>query len=189
MSDSNDLRPLVEHIHASPTQAVVVVSGAGAQAVAWLLGVPGASRTVLEVTIPYGRRSMVEFLGREPAGYASAETAAEMAEAAYRRALALREAEAPVIGLACTATIATDRHKRGDHRCAVAACDGAGSAVYELILAKGKRDRAGEEDVVSRLLLHALAEACGVDSEPALGLLEGEHLDVRRMEMRQPASP
>lgn len=189
MSDGNDLRPLVEHIHASPTQAVVVVSGGGAQAVAWLLGVPGASRTVLEVTIPYGRRSMVEFLGREPAGYASAETAAEMAEAAYRRALALREAEAPVIGLACTATIATDRLKRGDHRCAVATCDGAGSAVYELILAKGKRDRAGEEDVVSRLLLHALAEACGVDSEPALGLLEGEHLDVRRMEMRQPASP
>ena len=189
MSVSNDLRPLVEQIHASSTQAVVAVSGAGAQAVAWLLGVAGASGTVLEVTIPYGRRSMVEFVGREPAGYASAETAAEMAEVAYRRALALREAEPPVVGLACTATIATDRLKRGDHRCAVATCDGAGSAVYDLILAKGKRDRSGEEDVVSRLLLHALAVACGVDSEPALGLLEGEQLDVRRMGMRQPAPP
>jgi hypothetical protein len=33
------------------------------QAVAWLLGVPGASATMLEVTVPYCRDSLVELLG------------------------------------------------------------------------------------------------------------------------------
>lgn len=32
------------------------------QAVAWLLGVPGASNTVLEVAVPYCRDSMVALL-------------------------------------------------------------------------------------------------------------------------------
>ena len=46
------IRDLVAQIHAAHTMAVIVVTGAGSQAVAWLLGVPGASRTVLEVLIP-----------------------------------------------------------------------------------------------------------------------------------------
>lgn len=40
------------------------------QAAAWLLGVPGASATVLEVAVPYCRDSLVELLGevRVPRG-------------------------------------------------------------------------------------------------------------------------
>lgn len=34
------------------------------QAVAWLLGVPGASSTVLEVAVPYCRDSLVGLLGQ-----------------------------------------------------------------------------------------------------------------------------
>lgn len=176
----DDVRQLVERIHATPVQAVVAVSGAGGQALAWLLGVPGASRTLLEATVPYSRAAMVDLIGHEPDEYVSAGTARQMAEAAYRRAQLLREGEPPVAGLACTAGIATDRPKRGDHRCAVAARDAAGVTVYALTLAKGRRDRAGEEEVVSRLVLHALAEVCGVDSELPLGLLEQERLDVTR---------
>ena len=179
----DDVRELVERIHASPALAVIAVSGAGAQALAWLLGEPGASRTVLEAVVPYGRRSMVEFLGREPAEYVSPQLAAEMAEAAYQRALRLRPTPAgvpppPVVGVACTATIATDRPKRGEHRCSVSARAGGGAVTYDLMLAKGSRDRAGEEEVVSRLVLHALAEACGVGSELTLGVLDAERLRV-----------
>lgn len=176
----DDVRQVVEQIHATPVQAVVAVSGAGGQALAWLLGVPGASRTLLEATVPYSRASMVDLIGHEPAEYVSTGTAREMAEAAYRRARLLRDGETPVAGLACTAGIATDRPKRGDHRCAVAAYDATGATVYAVTLAKGHRDRAGEEDVVSRLVLHALAEACGVHSELPLGLLEAERLEVTR---------
>ncbi len=176
-----DVRALVERIHATPTMAVVVVSGAGARALAWLLGVPGASRTLLEASVPYARAAMVEFLGCEPAEYVSPQTAVAMAEAAHRRAAHLRGADHPearVVGLACTATIATDRPKRGAHRCSVASVGSAGCSTYDLVLTKGTRDRNGEEQVVSRLVLHALAEACGLPAALALGLLDGERLDV-----------
>ncbi len=171
---------LVARIHATPHKAVVVVAGAGTQGLAWLMEAPGASRTLLEALVPYGRRSMVQFLGEEPAQYVSVQTAQEMARAAYRRGTALREDASPVVGLACTATIATDRPKRGDHRCCIAAWDQDGVATYDLVLAKGRRDRSGEERVVSRLLVHALARSCGLASGIPLELLESEELKVQQ---------
>ncbi|MSQ05874.1 MAG: hypothetical protein EXR54_00535 [Dehalococcoidia bacterium] len=170
---------LVAQIHSTPHKGVVVVAGGGAQGLAWLMEVPGASRTVLEALVPYGRRSMIQFLGEEPAQYVSVQTAQDMARAAYRRGMILREDASPVVGLACTATIATDRPKRGDHRCCVAAWGQDGVATYDLVLAKGRRDRSGEELVVSRLLLRALAEACGIASSLSLELIDSEDLKVR----------
>lgn len=169
---------LVEQIHAAHTMAVIVVTGAGSQAVAWVLGVPGASRTVLEVLIPYGRRSLMEFLGYEPEQYVSAKTARALAARAYRRAQILREAEVPVVGLGCTATIITDRPKRGEHRAHIAAQTAAGTTTYSLTLTKGLRDREGEEEVVSRLVLRALAEACGLDGQVALRLQPTDALEI-----------
>ena len=170
---------IVERIHASPKLAVIVVAGAGGEALAWLLGVPGASRTVLEAVVPYGRRSMTEFLGHEPRQAVSPEMAGEMAESAYRKALRLRETQGPVVGLACTATIATDRPKRGEHRCCVAVWDDAGATTYNLKLIKGRRDRPGEEQVVSGLVLRALAEACDIEPDLPLALLDSERVEVR----------
>ena len=62
----DEITALVQQIHDGPEKAVFAVSGAGTNAVAWLLGVPGASRTVLEVLVPYARLSMAGFLGHEP---------------------------------------------------------------------------------------------------------------------------
>ena len=67
-----EIKAHVERIHSTEHKAVVAVSGAGTQAVAWLLGVPGASRTILEALVPYGRESMNAFLGFEPDQSASA---------------------------------------------------------------------------------------------------------------------
>ena len=183
---ADGIQHLVERIHASPTLTVIAVAGAGGEALAWLLSVPGASRTVLEAIIPYGQRSMAEFLGQEPAQYVSPEMARQMAESAYRRAICLREAAEPVVGLACTATIATDRPKRGEHRCCIAFWDDKGDTTYDLKLAKGQRDRSGEEDVVSRLVLCALAEACGIRPELPVGLLDTERLEVTHTEHNDP---
>ncbi len=181
MSDSSmtDVDELVERIHAAPPLAVVAATGAGSQALAWLLAVPGASRTLLEALVPYAATSMVDLVGEEPAEFVSAETALAMARASHRRALELRDGDTPVIGFACTATIATDRAKRGEHNCAVAVSSKDGESVYSLTLSKGSRDRAGEEEVVSRLLLHALALASGVESTLSLGLLADERLEIR----------
>lgn len=39
-----------------------------AQAISWLLSVPGASGTVLEASVPYARESLVEVLGKVRVG-------------------------------------------------------------------------------------------------------------------------
>ena len=172
----NEVDALIEKIHATPHKAVIVVAGAGSLAVAWLLGVSGASRTILETLVPYGRLSMIDLLGDEPAQYVSPQTARDMARAAYRRGMLLREDDSPVVGLACTAAIATDRTRRGDHRCFIAAWDDERLLQDDLTLEKGARDRAGEEELVSRLLLNALARSYGIESGVPLELTSAEQL-------------
>ena len=162
----SDIQEVIRRLHDAPHQGVLAVSGAGSQAVAWLLGVSGASRTILEVVVPYGRLSMIDLVGFEPDQFVSQQTALNMAEACYRRAVRLREGDAPVVGLACTATIATDRPKRGEHRAFIATWDELGWASSSLRLEKGHRDRAGEEELVSRLVVAALCQASGI--EPGL---------------------
>ena len=181
-----DIRPNIEKIHGAPHKAVVAVSGAGTQAVAWLLGVAGASRTILEALVPYGRESMIAFLGFEPEQSASAQTARDMARAAFRKAKSQLEDDSPPVGLACAATIATDRPKRGEHRAFVSAWDQHSSTLYSLHLHKGLRDRAGEEDMVSRLLVHALMLLSGLESDVALGLTPGDSLEIERTEHPSP---
>jgi len=132
---------LIQKIHDAPHRGVLAVAGAGSQAVAWLLGVAGASRTLLEVVVPYGRLSMIDLVGFEPEQFVSEATALDMAKAAYMRAERLREADFPAVGLGCTATIATDRPKRGEHRAFVATWDHGGWNSYSLRLTKGHRDR------------------------------------------------
>lgn len=170
-----EINQLITKIHAAPQQAVVAVAGGGSLGVAWLLAVPGASRTLLESVVPYSRLSMIGLMGQEPEQYVSTETARDMARACYQRALGLREGNAPVLGLACTATLATDRVKRGDHRCSIALWDEEQWISCDLTLDKGRRDRAGEEELASRLLLETLARGMGFESQLPLGLSDSEH--------------
>ena len=169
---------LVERIHASSNKVVVALAGTGGQALAWLLGVPGASRTVLEAVVPYGRRSLAELLGHEPEQYVSLNTARELAQWAYDRGVKLNGGQEGVVGVGCTASIATDRPKRGEHRCCVAARNSLGLDTYDLVLEKGKRDRAGEEEVSSRLVLNALAGACEIEPKLPLELMPSERLEI-----------
>ena len=173
-----DIRNQIERLHDSRTMAVVAVTGGGAQAMAWLLGVSGASRTVLEMVAPYSPSSLRKFLGREVRQAVSAKTAKEMARVAFERALLLRQDDAPVVGVGGTAAIASDRPKRGAHRCYVAVQDDQGVSVYSLQLGKGLRDRDEEDVVVSRLILRALADASLVAFDLPLGLRGQERIEV-----------
>ena len=42
-----DIRDIVQKIHASPAQAVIISTGGAAQALTWLTELPGSSRTEL----------------------------------------------------------------------------------------------------------------------------------------------
>ena len=63
----------------------------------------------------------------------------------------------------------------------VAAHTGTTTRTYSLQLAKGERDRLGEDGVASKLMLNAVAAACGLpeSSHAAMGLLpDSEHVQV-----------
>lgn len=166
---------LIEAIHRAPFRCVLAVTGGGASAVALLLAVPGGSRTVLEARVPYEEQALVEYLGYRPEGFCSAATGRDMAVRAHERAAWLAPGQ-PVVGLGCTASLATDRPKRGDHRFYLTVRVGQRLAGYHLTLSKGARGREEEEDLLARILLNALAEAVGVRERVKVALLPGEVL-------------
>jgi hypothetical protein len=172
---------LIEAIHATPPLAVVAVTGGGVLATADLLSVPGASRTVLEVRVPYAASALADLVGAAALGRiaqaVSSDAAEAMAGACRQRAAFLApEATVPLLGVACTAALASDRPKRGEHRAFVAHDGGAsdeggdGPHVWSLSLDKGTRSRLDEDRLVSDLLLVVLARACGVEASwPEIG--------------------
>ena len=180
------VRELVESVHGSERMLSLAIAGAGTQVVGWILGVAGASRTVLDVQIPYSSSAVVDYIGFEPGQFVSAETSRALARSAYFRAVDLRSGGAPVAGVACTATIATDRQKRGEHRCHVAVHHETGWSVRSLTLARGRRERSGEDAVVSRLILNAIAEVAGIDGRVGPGLVEGENVSRDGVEYDDP---
>ena len=185
-----DIRQLVQAIHDNPTRTVIVAAGAGTQALSNLLGVAGATRTLLEALVPYSQASFDEFLGQTPAKYVAGKTARLLAGRAFTRARWLEAVEAnemPVVGLACTATIVTDRPKRGEHRAFIATWQPERLVCDYIRLQKGARDRAGEESLVSRVTLNALARACGLDVELALPLVQGDRLSQKTIDFARAA--
>jgi nicotinic acid mononucleotide adenylyltransferase len=167
------LRCLIEAIHRSARKCVLALTGGGLSAAAQLLSVPGGSRTILEVVLPYDAQSLADFLGHRPAQACSAQTSRAMAHRAHTRAGWLATGEA-VVGLGCTASLATDRPKRGDHRFFVSIETEDRCLTHSLTLRKGARDRVAEEAVVATVLLNALAEAAGLPEQAALPLLPEE---------------
>ena len=72
-----------------------LLPAAAPQAVAWLLSVPGASRTVLDMRIPYSRASLKDVLGKSPDVYACPGGCSRGAAAAVAAAAAASGLELP----------------------------------------------------------------------------------------------
>lgn len=99
-------------------QGVFYITGGGTGLISELLTTAGASKTVLEVSVPYAAKALAERLGATPEQACSSATARALAMAAFQRASALSGTHP--FGLACTAALATDRRKRGAHRAHIA---------------------------------------------------------------------
>lgn len=181
-----DARQRILHaIHAKPGRIVFVTAGAGTQALAWLQGVAGASRTLLEGIVPYSMAATIDLLDREPEKYVTPQTARWMAGRAFARAQLLCDPDEPIAGIACTATIATDRPKRGQHRAHIAVWKRDQVTTYSLTLWKGARTREGEENLVSKVLMHVLAESYGVESAE-IPLRKRDHLTTSITDLTYP---
>ncbi len=179
---------LAASIHVSGRQLVIAVTGGGGEAISSLVGTPGASRSVLEAIVPYSSGALAQWLGSAPEQACSEATARAMAMAAWLRARQLAPQTDPsqLVGVGCTASLATDRYKRGDHRVHVCTQTVGATAVYSLELAKGARDRSAEESLATELVLNALGATCGVvraeSVESLAGLGAGEQLQIDRAE-------
>lgn len=171
------LRQIVAAMHATPTALVYEFAGAGSEALAWLHAVGGSSRTVLEAVDRYSPASLQDALAAAPSQAVAPEVAAGLAAHALRRARELAPVGTPVIGVGCTATIATDRSKRGDHRVCLAVHGALGRYALSVTLRKGARDRDAEERLVSTLVIHAAAHGCGVLHRRTTQLVDGERLE------------
>lgn len=190
----------------TPWRYVFSITGGGSAFLSDYLAIPGASRSFLEATIPYSPEATNAFLGRRPENYSSERTARLLASAALRRARTLADAEQAngpaasefenkdknrkikdignfdlsafsLVGVGATASLVSDRPKRGEHRifCAVETLFETFSAT--LTLDKGARDRAAEERLAADFILTVLlfaaenavcrAAALGLDAETA----------------------
>jgi len=165
---------LISALHASGRKAALAITGGGSGAVGELLRVPGGSRLLVEAQVPYDGQALATFLGFTPPQAASAETAVAMAQRAQARAARLAPAGSDPVGLGATAALVSDRPRRGEHRFHIAFAGSAGMAHCTGVLAKGRRDRAAEEDLVARAIILWLARACGVAAPSPKDLLEAD---------------
>ena len=172
------VRHQIERIHSASTKVVVATAGGGTQLLNWLLILPGSSHTVLEIQVPYSTEAITEFLGATPDQSVSQKTAIQMARVAYQKANRLDQEADHLVGIGCTAAISTNRPKRGSHRCHVAAWTKDHVKTYSVTLIKESRGREREDEVVSRLALRALSEACGIEWDMASGLEKIEKTKV-----------
>lgn len=174
-------RDLIRQIHASGRQGVICVTGGAASVIGDLLRVPGASRSILEARVPYASRALNDWLKHQPDAYCARDTALSMATMAWSRAQQLADPDTDpttLIGISCTASLASDRPKHGDHRCFIATQTASTTRCFSLKLHKGARDRLGEEELVSTIVLQALSEGCGLNARCSLEFRDDEWLDI-----------
>src|SRR3984893_14082109 len=170
---------LISALHASGRKAALAITGGGSGAVAELLRVPGGSRLLIEAQIPYDALALATFLGFAPAQACSSETAIAMARSARARAARLVPSidvgvGTDLVGLGATAALVSDRPRKGEHRCHIAFANSTGIAHCTCVMAKGRRDRAAEEDLVSRAVVLWLGRARGVATPSPRSLFDAD---------------
>ncbi|MDO4571431.1 MAG: hypothetical protein Q4D38_13685 [Planctomycetia bacterium] len=155
---------LIAAVHFSPYRGNFVVAGGGSELISMLLCAPGASRTVLEACVPYSPSAMESYLNALPEHFCCEETARRLAACAWLRARRnTNPCPTELFGFSLTATLASLRPHRGEHRAFAAFQTQNRTVSYALQLTKGENDRAAEEKIVARWALRLLADACGVE--------------------------
>jgi nicotinamide mononucleotide (NMN) deamidase PncC len=160
---------------------VIAVTGGGSGAISSLLEVPGASASVLEAIVPYSAVAMANWLGGTPDHFCSERTARAMAMAAFERARALSNAHPhSLLGIGATASLASNRPKRGPHRIHIAWQLADTTAAISCTF-PSDGTRADEEPMATQLIINAIADACAVDDSS-----QGSS-NVERREQRAPS--
>jgi len=92
----------------------VIATGGGAGLQQQLWEVPGSSAYLSGASFPYAMEETEELLGFKPESFCSREAAIDLASVAYMKAF--RFGGKNPVGLALTASVASEREHRGEHR-------------------------------------------------------------------------
>lgn len=161
-ADTNNINSLVDQIRIGRTRAALALTGGATGTITALLRRSGGSQTILDVAIPYAPEAVAAYLGFHPQQAVSASTATALARVAFDRALSFRaDSTIPVVGLGCSAALATDRVRKGADRLHVATFDGTQTLSYVRKFDMSERDREEQESRSEELVLTALADAVG----------------------------
>ena len=161
MRVSSDIWAQVEAVLRSGLRLAIASTGGGSEFISWLLNHPGASRAIVEVQVPYSEQALAAYLASAGPHRANEQTARDMAGRAFVRAASLAEPGQGCIGVGCSAALATNRVRRGADRGCIALRLECAYRLFTLRFEKGAADRLAQEEVLSRLALESLVEACG----------------------------
>ena len=129
-------------IRGTPWVVDVVTTGSAGLLKLALWAEPGASENLLGDRWTYAQQQTDELLGRKPPGgkYSRQSSAMAMAAAAYsnarRVAIERGLGQRPVMGVAMTAAVTTDRARRGENSCRIAIRTDAGFSLVDVVLGK-----------------------------------------------------
>ena len=161
MRVSSDIWAQVEAVLHSGFRLALATTGGGSELVSWLLNHPGASRVIVEAQVPYSERALAAYLASAGPHGANEQTARDMAGRAFVRAASFAEPGQRCIGVGCSAALATSRTRRGADRGCIALRLECAYRLFTVRFEKGVADRLEQEEVLSRLALEAIGEACG----------------------------
>ena len=169
MSDMSRLQ--INELHQRPDKGVFVAMGGGAEFLASLLTIPGASQTVLEAAIPYSFVALTEWLGREPLQACAADTAIAAAYKAWEKAIHfahLQKSDNPLkeslFGLSITASLSTNRPKRGQQRAFITYYSPLRMLTLSIYFKHNALTRVLEEAMISTLATALLSKATSADT-------------------------
>lgn len=109
----------IADLHASNWSGVCYLTGGGSLLISELLCEPGASATLLNAGIPYSYEALAQLLGHAPTQACSEVTARSIAMRAFTDAQKF-ETDSDLFGLGITASLSTNRSKRGQIRAYIA---------------------------------------------------------------------
>ena len=158
---------IIQKIHSSPFRFVLVSSGGVTNAISEILQVPGASKSVLEAYVPYAKESLEYYLLKQPDHYCSLGTTLSMAAKAYSAAKKIDPNTNPknLLGVAVTASLATNYSKKGEHKFFIAIQTYKYSSSFSYSFVKGELSREEEEQVVTDHIINAIAQSCELQNQ------------------------
>ena len=175
---------IIKKVHSSPYRFVLVSSGGGTNAISEILKVPGASTSVLEAYVPYAKESLDYYLLKQPDHYCSLDTTLSMAAKAYSAAKKIDPDTNPkyLLGIAVTASLATNYSKKGEHKFFIAIQTYKYSSSFSYSFIKGELTREEEEQVVTDHIINAIAQSCEVQSKI---IIENSSLVIKTVEAQK----